>query len=181
MNSLPGAALYLPVLFVAQAACSQFQFGADWKISGKAYESFQARTYQSHARDYAHMVYYEGRGEQPLRPQVAREHVASIRKNVAASNQALDKVKQAHADQPSVVKAVDEIKEKHAAVTARCDEMDKHLAGAPAEPDTICDHCHDAISHLDAASSATDKLLKDLDLHKVPRPAKSTDSPSTKK
>ncbi len=157
--------------FVALPVFAQFR--ADHKITGEAFRGHQARTYQRHARDYSQMLYYAGRCEQPLNTQVAKEQAAGVRKNVVAANKALDEVKAAHAAKPEVAKAIDKIKERHAKVIVKCDELDAHLAKADKDTTVICECCMDALDELDAASAETDKLLKDLKLDEPPKPARS--------
>jgi hypothetical protein len=168
-------------LFLAAAGQpARAQFSADAKISGNAFRHYQARTYQQHARDYSQMLYYQARCAEPMNPQVAKQQAAAIRTNVAAANKELDKIKQAHAGKPDVAKTIDKIKERHAKVIVKCDELEQHLAMADKDTTVICDCCVDAIEELDAAAAETEKLMKDLKLEPLPKPTKTSADPKKK-
>lgn len=159
---------------LAVITSSAFGQPADHKITGDAFRGHQARTYQRHARDYSQMLYYEGRYQQPTNPQAAKPHVAAIRSNVNAANKALDKVKESNAAKPEVGRAIDKIKERHAQVIAKCDELDGHVAKNDKDTTEMCDCCMEIMDELDAAAADTGKLLKDLKADEMPKPAKST-------
>ncbi len=175
MQSLRFATFASLLSLVAVPAFAQPFLSAGGKITGAAFGGYQARTYQQHARDYSQMLYYEGRGEQAMSPQSSKQHVANIRKNVEASSKALDKIKEAHATKPEVAKAIDKIKDRHAKVTAKCNELDQHVAKADKDTTMLCDCCIEVMQELDAAVAETDKLLNDLKIKDVPKPAKSAD------
>lgn len=149
-------------------------FRADGKITGDAFRGREAEIYQRHARDYSNMLYYSGRSEMPLAPQVAKQHVAGIRKNVEAANKALDSLKASNAAKPAVAKTIEKIKERHTKVIAKCDELDAHIAKADKDTTSMCDCCADVTDELDAAAKETEALLKELKLNELPKPTKST-------
>ncbi|MGQ0634261.1 MAG: hypothetical protein ACT4QC_06610 [Planctomycetaceae bacterium] len=150
------------------------QFSADAKISGNAFRHGQAQTYQRHARDYSQMLYYEARCEEPVNPQSAKQQVAAVRRNVDAANKALDKIKETNASKPEVAKRIDRIKERHAKVIVKCDELDQHLAKADKDTTVVCDCCVELIEELDAAAAETEKLRDDLNLKPLPSAAKAS-------
>lgn len=149
-------------------------FRADGKITGDAFRGREAEIYQRHARDYSQMLYYSGRSEVPVDPQVAKQHVAGIRKNVEAANKALDSLKGSNAGKPAVGKAIDKIKDRHKKVIAKCDELDAHIAKADKDMTAMCDCCAEVTDELDAAAKETEALLKELKLNELPKPTKST-------
>lgn len=171
-------AVFSVLLAIVAAPVFGQQFRADGKITGDAFRHYQARTYQRHARDYSQMLYYQGRGEQPLNSQTAKPQASQIRRNVEAASKALDAVKESPAAKPDVQKSIEKIKERHARVLAKCDELDTHLTKDGKDTSAMCDCCIDIVEELDGADAELDKLMKDLRAPELPKPTRSAKAPT---
>lgn len=164
----------------AVAVFGQFR-DAGAKIRGDAWSGGQARTYQSHARDYSRFLYYQAQCEEGLTPAQAQQYVGAIKQNISAANKALDKVQSANAKDEAVKKSIEKIKKIHEGVLAHCETIEGECQKPDGSAVTICDCCVDMTKELDEASAETDKLLKHLKADPLPEMRKSGDKKAAPK
>lgn len=175
MRTISILSVCLVTLIFTSVSNAQPDAGA--KIRGDAWNGGQARTYQSHARDYGRFLYYQTKSDEGCTPEQAKQYVGAIRQNVQSANKALDKVQAAHAKDETVKKSVEAIKKMHDNVLTSCDTIDSETKkDGDAKAVAICDCCVDIAGDLDKAGAETDKLLKHLKIDKLPELKKSTDN-----
>jgi hypothetical protein len=172
-----GAALFVSGT-VAWGQQDQPYFHAGWKMLGS-----QAFTGQQHAQDRAQQLYYYNQIPKtvPKSQDDAKELIAGIRKDVADSNKALDKLKVVVAKNKEAVALIESIKKHNAKAHEVCGMAEeacaKHHEG---EDPVLGDCCADMYEHLEAAKADTTKLLKLLKIDKLEPPKKAAAPKTTK-
>jgi hypothetical protein len=173
-----GAALFVSGA-VAHAQQDQPYFHAGWKMLGA--QAFQG---QQHAQDRAQQLYYYNQIPKtvPKSHDDAKALVAGIKKDLADSDKALDKLKAEVAKNKDAVALIDSIKKHHAKAHEVCGMAEeicmKHHEGEDA---ALGDCCSDMWHEIDAAKADTTKLLKLLKIDKLEVPPKKGAAPAVKK
>jgi hypothetical protein len=174
MRNMKATILMATVLFVsgpvAQAQQDQPYFHAGWKMLGA--QAFQG---QQHAQDRAQRLYYYNQipKTMPKSKEDAKDLIAGIKKDLADSNTAHDKLKAEFAKNKEAVDLIESIKKHHAKVHELCGMAEEACAKQHEGEDVVLgDCCADMWSELDAAKAETTKLLKLLKIDKLEPPKK---------
>lgn len=187
------------VLASATVLCSQ-NVMADGKVANQlspAFVNFQAvnnnlpkadprryspppAMYQSHARDYSQMLYYQGTSPAGLKPAQAQQYVGEIKKNVELSTKELKAIQAAHPSDKYVKETVAKIEQHQAKALEHCDMINGECQKSKVDSIKVCDCCVDVDSELKAAQTETEALLKYLKMDNPPALRKSTDKPAPK-
>ncbi|MDB5388826.1 MAG: hypothetical protein JWM11_4472 [Planctomycetaceae bacterium] len=142
------------------------------KILGDDQEGHHAVLYQNHARDYVHLVYYNGNSEKGLTPVQAENYISQAKKNLDLSNKSLSNIQAGHPNDPKVKTSIASIQAHHAKVIADCDVVHAECVKPKSDPAKISDGCVDISEQLQAAQNETNALLKYLKVDKLPAPRK---------
>ncbi|MBI3863073.1 MAG: hypothetical protein HY290_14370 [Planctomycetia bacterium] len=140
---------------------------ADHKMLGH-----QAQSSQQHAQDQAQTLYYYSQSQQPIPKQEAKDLVAGIRKDLAASEKALAALKAEFAKNKEAVDLIESIKKHHAKAHEQCGMAEEACAKEASDKVVIGDCCSEMWHHLEAAKTETQKLLKLLKIEKLEPPKK---------
>lgn len=168
MKTVKVLALAGTVLFVNGAVVfSQDYLRADHKLRGH-----QTQTYQQHAQDKAQTLYYYSQSQQPIPKQEAKDLVAGIRKDLAASEKALAALKAEYAKNKEAVALIESIKNHHAKAHELCGMAEEACAKEEGDKVVIGDCCSEMWYELEAAKTETQKLLKSLKIDKLEPPKK---------
>jgi hypothetical protein len=142
------------------------------KISGDDQQGHNTQMYQRHAQDRAQTIYYYSQSQQPIPKAEAQELVTGIRKDLAASDKALAKLKADHAKEPEVVKLISSIEKHHAKAHEVCGTAEEHCLKEHGDHVVIGDCCSEMWHEIDAARAETTKLMKMLKIEKLEPPKK---------
>lgn len=168
MKSLQTSALFGSVVLLAAATGAAQDFlRADHKMLGH-----QVQSSQQHAQDQAQTLYYHGQAKEPLPKDDAKELVASMKKDLAAADKALNKLKADFAKNKEAVDLIESIKKHHAKAHEHCGMAEEACAKEPPEKGAAADCCSDMYHELEAAKADTAKLLKSLKIEKLEAPKK---------
>jgi hypothetical protein len=165
-------------LVVAGAAVAQDFLNADHKML-----SHQIQSSQQHAQNQAQTLYYHGLAQQPLPKDEAKELVASMKKELAAADKALAKLKADVEKNKEAVELIDSIKKHHAKAHEHCGMAEEACAKPDGDKVVVGDCCSEMYFELEAAKADTQKLLKLLKIEKLEPPKKATTkaAPAAKK
>jgi len=184
MKTMKAAIVIGAALFVSGAvmAADEPYFHAGWKMMGaQAYQS------QQHAQDRAQQLYYYNQipatppaaAAAPVAPKSkddAKEIIAGIRKDLADSNKALDKLKAEVAKNKDAVALIESIKKHNAKAHEHCGMAEEFCMKHEGETPALADCCVDMYDELEAAKADTQKLLKLLKIDKLEPPKKTAAS-----
>ncbi|WP_145027385.1 hypothetical protein [Caulifigura coniformis] len=126
-------------------------------------------SYQNSARSHAQALSSQGQAVKKIDPQTAKEHVAEVKKNVAAAKTELTKIDMEAAKKAEIVQHIDAMKKHYEAAEKCCSDADHHIE-ANAESGTIASCCADMDKHLAAAEAEHKKLMELLHIE-LPKPA----------
>lgn len=163
----------LSVSGLAMAADEPY-FHAGWKMLGA--QAFQG---QQHAQDRAQQLYYYNQipAAAPTAPKSkddAKEIIAGIRKDLADSNKALEKLKAEVAKtNKEAADLIESIKKHNAKAHEHCGMAEAACMKHDAESAALGDSSVDMYEELEAAKADTTKLLKLLKIDKLEAPKKS--------
>lgn len=162
-----GAALVLTATLTAQAQNAASQARGDAHGTYE-FQAHRLHTHQTHARDYAGIIFQQEQVKTPLPPEEKLEYVASVKQSITSANKALEKLEAAHPKDEVVKKSVEKIKALHKSALKHCD-MCEGACKKPAEgsKDVISACCVDMVKDLDAAQAETEKLMKHLKIEKL--------------
>ena len=157
----------------ATSAAPELSARADRKITGQYYLPHSASAYQRAAMEHARVLNYYGQNYPTVPKEVTREHLAEIRRNVAASQKELAKLKPEAAKDKTLQQRLVAL-EKH---LAQCQEVCGMLADESAEADAsdsaaVCDCCEKIERELAAAEAENEKIKKHLGVERVVAPKK---------
>ena len=155
------------LLNVAVGSAEDTYLRADHKL-----RALETRTYQQHAQDRAQTLYYYSQTQQPVPKPEAKDLVAGIRKDLAASEKALAALKAELAKDKDAIELVESIKKHHAKARDLCGMAEEACAKEEGDKVVIGDCCSEMWYELDAAKADTQKLLKSLKLDKLEPPKK---------
>ncbi len=167
-SAIVGVAALMAV-FAGQSAPAQDGAGA--KFKGHVNNFWEAQGWQNHAQDYSRTMYYSQQIQPAASPAVVEKQAATVKEDLAKSDEALKAVKAAHAKDPEAVKLVDSILKHHANAAAHCN-MVQECCKKSEEPGKIADCCVDIHDELEAAKAEMAKLKKHLKIEELPIPKK---------
>lgn len=172
MQTLRVMTLSVALVFVssmsvfAQNAASQARGDAHGNYQFEAHRLF---THQAHAQDYARIIHQQGQLKEGVSVEEAQDYVASIRKNIASANKALDKLAAAHPKDEAVKKSVEAIRKLHKNAISHCEMCEAECKKvAEADKAVIMKCCADMAKDLNAARAETEKLMKHLKIDHLP-------------
>lgn len=168
--AVAGALLPAPRAFSAPPELSA---RADRKITGQYYLPHSASAYQRAAREHAKALNYYGQNYPTVPKEITREHLAEIRRNVAASQKEVAKLKPEAAKDKKLQQSLVAIEQR----LARCLDACTLLANESDDTDTsdgaaVCDCCEKIERELAAAEAENDKIKKHLGVDKTVAPKK---------
>jgi hypothetical protein len=155
------------VLLTASAAVAQDFLKADHKLLGHRIQSSQ-----ENAQRQAQTLNYYSQVQQPIPKDEAKELVATMKKELAAADKALAKLKADVEKDKEAVALIDSIKKHHAAAHEQCGMAEEACSKPDADKVVIGDCCSEMYFELEAAKAETDKLLKMLKIGKLEPPKK---------
>ena len=177
----PVAFAVCSVVFASQiASAQQFNPGRS-KVLGEAMQGHEVQTYQRHAQERAQILYYYSQPQQsvpavqsptPFTIVQAKELVTGIKKDLAASDAALAKIKVERAKEPEVLKQIALIEKHHAKAHEVCGMAEEHCLKEHGDHVMVANCCSDMWHEIDAAKVETTKLLKMLKIEKLEAPKK---------
>ncbi|MGE5195130.1 MAG: hypothetical protein ACM3U2_21765 [Deltaproteobacteria bacterium] len=132
----------------------------------------RAQTSQQHAQDQAQTLYYYSQSQQPVPKQEAKELVAGIRRDLAASQKALAALKAEYAKNKEAIDLIESIKTHHAKAFELCGMTEEACEKEEGDKVVIGDCCSEMWYELEAARTETQKLLKMLKIDKFEPPKK---------
>jgi hypothetical protein len=132
----------------------------------------QVQSSQQHAQDRAQTLYYHAQSQQPVPKDEAKELVAGMRKDLAAADKALAKLKAEFAKNKEAVDLIESIKKHHAKATEVCGMAEEACAKEDGDKVVVGDCCSEMYHELEAAKTETAKLLKSLKIDKLEPPKK---------
>ena len=145
----------------------------------------EAVTHQQSAQGQAQQLYHYNQippNTVPKTPEHAKALVAGIRKDLDASNKALDKLKAENAKNKEAVALIESIKKHHAKAHEVCGMAEEACAKHHEGEDLVLgDCCSDMYHELEAAKGETTKLLKLLKIDKLEPPKKGDAKPAATK
>lgn len=161
----------LLAVFVAPVL-AQRNLGADAKKSGDAHRHGRARTFQRHAQDRALLMYYGGSPQLQMAKADTREMLEGLRRDLVAADKAIAELKQSHAQEPEVVKAIALVEKHDSMALEACGKAEKESAKEKGDDDMVADYCVDIWNEMEAASADMDMLASVLKVEKMPPPKK---------
>ncbi|MFO1045831.1 MAG: hypothetical protein U0941_28955 [Planctomycetaceae bacterium] len=167
-SAIVGVAALMAV-FAGQSAPAQD--GASAKFKGHVNNFWEAQGWQNHAQDYSRTMYYSQQIQPAASPAVVEKQAATVKEDLAKSDEALKAVKAAHSKDPEAVKLVDSILKHHANAAAHCN-MVQECCKKSEGPGKIADCCVDIHDELEAAKAEMAKLKKHLKIEELPIPKK---------
>jgi hypothetical protein len=138
------------------------------------------QTYQRHARENAHILYYYNQAPQPMPVAEAKAVVATVQQNLTAADKALAKLKAEHAKEPEVMKLITTIEKHHAKAHEACGMASEHCLKEHPDQAGIANCCTAMWTELTAAEKETEKLLKLLKIEKLEPPKATVVTPAGK-
>jgi hypothetical protein len=172
MKSKWSAILSVAALMAVLAGQSAFaQDGASAKFKGNVTNFWEAQGWQRHAQDYSRTMYYSQQIQPAAPPAVVEKQAATVKEDLAKSDEALKALKAAHSKDPEAVKLVDSILKHHANAAVHCNMVQECCKKAEG-PGKIADCCVDIHDELEAAKADMEKLKKHLKIVELPVPKK---------
>src|SRR5262245_47451820 len=155
------------VCFPAAAAFAQDYLKADHKMLGHRIQSSQ-----EHAQRQAQTLYYHSQVQQPVPKDDAKELVATMKKELAAADKALTRLKADVEKNKEAVELIESIKKHHANAHEQCGMAEEACSKPDGDKVVIGDCCSEMYFELEAAKAETEKLLKILKIGKLEQPKK---------
>jgi hypothetical protein len=154
-------------------AADEPYFHAGWKMLGaQAYQS------QQHAQNHAQQLYYYNQipANAPNLPKSkddAKEIIANLKKSLADSEKALDKLKAESGKNKEAIALIESIKKHNALAREFCGMAEEACAkDHDGEDPAVTNCCTDMHEELELAKNDTAKLLKLLKIDKLDPPKK---------
>jgi hypothetical protein len=138
------------------------------------------QTYQRHARENAHLLYYYSQPPQAIPAAEAKVVVNAVEQNLTAADKALAKLKTEHAKKPEVIKLIATIEKHHAKAREACSMASMHCLKDKPDHVGIANCCTAMWDELTAGEKETEKLLKMLKIDKLEPPKAVATQPATK-
>jgi hypothetical protein len=152
------------------------------KMRDEAVSGHEYLMYQRLARDRANITYHQYTRPAPMiTPHQAKEAATQIRKDLTASDEALARLKTAHAKEPEVVKLIESIEKHHAKAHEVCGMLEEECAKEHGDHVVCATCCADMWKEIDAAKSDTEKLFKLLKIDTLEPPKKPDAKAAAKK
>ena len=142
------------------------------KVLGEAMQGHDHQAYQNLAQQRSQVLYYYAQAKEPMPMAEAKELVGGIKKDLAASDAALAKLKTAHAKEPEVIKQIALIEKHHAKAHEVCGMAEEACLKEHGDHVVIGNCCSEMWHEIDAAKTETTKLLKMLKIEKLEPPKK---------
>ena len=168
----PFALTALCIVFASQnVGAQQFNPGRI-KALGEAMQGHEHQAHQQLAQQRSQVLYYYAQSKEPVPMAEAKELVVGVKRDLAASDAALAKLKTAHAKEPEVVKLIESIEKHHAKAHEVCGMAEEACMKEHGDHVVIGNCCSEMYHEIDAAKSETAKLLKMLKIEKLDPPKK---------
>jgi hypothetical protein len=135
----------------------------------RGYRPQMTYSYQQSARAHAQALASQGQSVKKIEPETAKEHVAEVRRNVAAAKKELAKIEMSAAQKAEIVQHIDAMKKHYEAAEKCCADAEHHIADDPKEAE-LASCCVDTDKHLAAAEAEHKKLMELLNID-LPKPA----------
>ena len=161
--------LSITTLLITSAGFAQAWLKADHKMNGN-----RVRSNERHARSQAQTLYHTTQAPRPAPKDDVRELVASIRKDLEASNKALAKLEAEFGKVKEAVALFESIKKHNAKVAEDCKMCEKACEKPDADNEMIAENAADIYYELEDAEGDTEKLLKALKIEDLEAPKKPT-------
>lgn len=142
------------------------------KALDQAMQGHEVQAYQGLAQERAQVLYHYAQSKEPMPMAQAKELVTGIKKDLAASDAALAKLKEAHLKEPEVVKLIDTIEKHHKKAHEVCGMAEEACQKEHGDHVVIGNCCSEMWHEIDAAKAETTKLLKMLKIEKLEPPKK---------
>ena len=168
MKTLQTLALFgLTIVLTAATGTAQDFLKADHKMLGH-----QVQSSQQHAQDQAQTLYYHGQAKEPLPKDDAKELLAGMKKDLAAADKSLAKLKADFAKNKDAVELIESIKKHHAKAHEVCGMAEEACMKDHGDKVVVGDCCSEMYFEMEAAKADTTKLLKLLKIEKLETPKK---------
>lgn len=135
---------------------------------GNGYRPYSAWTYQSSAATHAQALSAYGEGCKQLPPETAKEHLAEVRRNVAATQKEVAKLGPDVEKEAELKKSIDALQK----TLTECEELCGHAEAAVGDKEVqskpFCAHCSSLTGKLEQAKKQHDELIRKLG---IPHPA----------
>jgi cytochrome c556 len=135
---------------------------------GRGYRPYSAWTYQNSAAIHAQALSAYGEGCKQLPPETATEHLAEVRRNLAATKKELSKLGPDVEKEADLKKLIDALQK----TLTECEELCGHAEAAVGEKEVqskpFCAHCSSLTGKLEQAKKQHDELIHKLG---IPHPA----------
>ena len=147
---------------------------------GNGYRPYSAWTYQNSAAAHAQALSAYGEACKQLPPATAKEHLAEVRRNVAATKKEIAKIGPDVEKEADLKKTIDALQK----TLTECEELCGHAEAAVGENEVqskpFCAHCSSLTSKLDMAKKQHDELIRKLGIPHptAPAPAEATKAPA---
>lgn len=168
------------LVLVPAALMAQVPDPSRVKALDQALAGHSAQTYQRHARENAHILYYYSQAPQPMPVAEAKAVVTTVQQNLTAADKALAKLKAEHAKEPEVLKLIATIEKHHAKAHEACGMASEHCLKEHPDQKGIANCCTAMWTELTAAEKETEKLLKLLKFEKLEPPKANAATPAAK-
>jgi hypothetical protein len=180
MKKLTLIALCAAALLVPSTLFAQIPHPGRSKMNDEALAGHATQTYQRHARENAHILYYYSQAPQQMPVAEAKTVVNTVQQNLTAADKALAKLKAEHAKEPEVVKVITAIEKHHAKARTACGMASEHCLKEHPDQTGIANCCTAMWTELTAAEKETEKLLKILKIEKLEPPKAAAAQPAAK-
>lgn len=171
-NLKPFALTALCVVFASQIVSAQQFNPGRIKALGEAMQGHEHQTYQRLAQTRSQVLYHYAQSKEPIPMEQARELATGIKKDLAASDAALSKLKSANATAPDVIKQIELIEKHHAKAREVCGMTEEACSKEHGDHTVIGNCCSEMWHEIDAAQVETKKLLAMLKIEKLDVPKK---------
>jgi cytochrome c556 len=145
---------------------------------GNGYRPYSAWTYQNSAAAHAQALSAYGESCKQLPPETAREHLAEVRRNVAATRKEIAKLGPDAEKEADLKKTIDALQK----TLTECEELCGHAEAAVGDKEVqtkpFCAHCSSLTGKLEQAKKQHDELIRKLGIPHPAAPA-TTESPKT--
>ena len=162
----------LCMVFAAQFVSAQQFDPGRVKSLGEAMQGHELDSYQRLGQQRAQTLYYYAQTKEPIPMTQAKELASGFKKDLAAADTALGKLKAAHAKEPEVVKLIEVIEKHHAKAHQVCGMVEEACMKEHGDHVVIGNCCSEMWHELEAAQTETKKLLKMLKIEKLEPPKK---------
>lgn len=143
---------------------------------GNGYRPYSAWTYQNSAASHAQALSAYGEGCKQLPPETAKEHLAEVRRNVAATKKEVSKLGPEVEKEAELKKSIDALQK----TLTECEELCGHAEAAVGDKEVqskpFCAHCSSLTSKLELAKKQHDELIRKLG---IPHPTAPAETPKT--